>query len=252
MDRTPLALLAGILGGVGGALAVRYAVPAPAPAATVAPAPADDPGLKEVKDQLAEVRRLLEGREAASLAAATDAKAAARLGSSAGGTLTVPQAEAIARAAAEKAAEAVATRLATEGAAKPVARAEKKRVPLAEISRDIGLSAAQETEIRDAYRDATEKFLKVFAEPDGDVEALRRELTEAKGNKAKGQALVMKHMPKLFTKMGDVMAIQAERDARIEKALGSEENQAKFHQVRVEEEDPFGLDGSVSVGATVR
>ena len=56
MDRIALALLAGIVGGAAGALAVRFVAP-PSRAASDAPS-ADDQGLRELKDQVAEIRRL--------------------------------------------------------------------------------------------------------------------------------------------------------------------------------------------------
>jgi hypothetical protein len=261
MVRVALGLVAGLLGGVGGALAVRGLAPCET---EVAPAPGGD-RVDRLLDAVAAIQRRLDAAGPAPLAASSPAAggggapslaAASSLASGApsagpgaayaagGGDL-----EALVSRAAEKAAEAV---LARQGEAKAAAdrEAEKKPATLAQVAHDLGLSASQETEIREAYRDSTERMLRLVAEPDGDPEALRRELLEARGNQAKRTALMLKHMPKVMGKLPDFMGIQAERESRIHKALGSEENVAKYGRYEVAEEDPFGFSGTrVSVGA---
>lgn len=142
---------------------------------------------------------------------------------------------------------ALERRAEAERAAKAEAEKPKIRRPLAEVARELGLSPAQESEVRAAYRNAVDRMLKVLAEPESDAETLRRELDDARGDRGKGMAVVARHMPKFLSKIGDVMAIQAERDQRIHAALGPEHVES-WVRYRVEEEDPFGLSGDVSVG----
>ena len=259
MDRVALALVAGILGGAAGALAVRFVAP-PSRAPSDAPA-TDDPSLHDLKDQVAEIRRLLDGPALASLserksggrpAGAAPAGGLAEDGASSGsGAPKTSYSSDEVKAIAERAAEAVLEKRAEKEAA--AKEPPKKRAPLSEVARDLNLSAGQETEIREAYREATDKFLKAMAEPDSDAETLRRELADTKGNKAKQSGLMIKYLPKMLSKFPEMMAIQGERDARVEKALGSPENHAKFQKYKIEEEDPFGLEGAdMNIGVTTK
>jgi hypothetical protein len=125
---------------------------------------------------------------------------------------------------------------------KETAKAEaRKKATLAEASRELALSASQENEIRAAYTEATEKYLKLFAEPEQTPDELRRELETIKNDPAKKQALVIKLMPKMMTKLGDVMAVEATKEARVHKAVGPEKLPA-FQKFKIAEEDPFGFD----------
>lgn len=169
---------------------------------------------------------------------------------------TAPAADGLPSAAASSAwesavARAVETaferRAEAERAAKAEAEQPKARRPLADVARELALSSSQEAEIRGAYRDAVERMLKVLAEPESDAETLRRELEDARGDRGKGVAVMARYMPKFLTKLGDVMAIQAERDQRIQSALGPEQAR-KWPGYRIAEEDPFELGGDVSVG----
>jgi uncharacterized protein (DUF2126 family) len=116
----------------------------------------------------------------------------------------------------------------------------KKRVTIAEAARELNLTTAQEEEIREAYKHATDRMLKAFAEPEQTPEELRKELEEAKGDPGRRAAITMKFLPKMLGKLGDVMAIQTERDAKVRKAVGKE-NMAKLRTYRLAEDDEFGL-----------
>ena len=62
-------------------------------------------------------------------------------------------------------------------------------------------------------------------------------------------------MPKLMTKLGDVMAIETEKEARIAKAVGKEKMPA-YRKFKIAEDDPFGFDDDdgddmgLSIGVT--
>jgi hypothetical protein len=251
-----LALLLGLLAGVAGGVAAAYVRPSRGDAA----APGSDAhALAEVREAIAALERRISA--APGLAAGTapppaaapsaGAPPAAGLPRPAGAPDARPTADLL-REVAERAAEAVLERQAAKE--KEVAKAaEKKKATLAEIAREMGLSAAQENELRAAYADATEKYLKVFAEPETTPDALRAELEAARTNPAKKTELMVKYMPKMLAKIGDVAAIEMERDARVRKAVG-DEKMAAFRRFKVAEEDPFGLDddddGGISIGVT--
>lgn len=255
MERSGVAIVAGVLGGVGAGLAVRFAVPPPA----AAPAGPEAATSREVAEQLAEIRRLLDrpppatpsprapvppsapglaGVAKDALAGSGDAASPAR-----------PLSPADLQALAERAADAALERRAQKEkeASKPPATS---RLPLSEIAREIGLSSSQETELRETYRSRTDRYLKLLAAPDGDPEAVRRELTDAKGDPDQIEAVKLKYVPRLLGKLADVAAIEAETAGRVSKTLGSKEAVAKYKKFTPEEQDPFGLEANVKVSSS--
>ena len=113
-------------------------------------------------------------------------------------------------------------------------------MPLAEAARELNLSGSQEDAVRRAYEEATEEFLDVMAKPETDAATLRRELEDAKEDPAKQMNLMTKHLPKLLTKLGDFMAIEARREEKIRKAVGADAAR-RLKAYDLAEEDPFGL-----------
>jgi DnaJ-domain-containing protein 1 len=249
MSRFLVPFVAALLGASAGTYAVLRFAPPTSPAAPAAGEAAAD---GDVKAELAAIRRWLErpgsvrapGTLAASPTAATGAGAAPAGTADGSRPLTTADLE----AAVAKAVEATLDeRAEADKAAAAAEKAPKPRKTLAEVARELNLSSAQEDAVRQAYREAGDRLLKVMAEPESDAETLRRELEAAKGDQGKTMGLVTKYMPKFITKLGDVMSIQAERDEKIRKAVG-DENVQRLDGYRIEEEDPFGLDGDVSVG----
>jgi hypothetical protein len=251
MDRWLIALLAGLAGGAGGALAVRLLTDGRPEAA----AASDDGVLRDVRDRLVAIEARL-ARPKASLADAGDpARGGAGPGggpsvgpgtTSSGDVVSIARAdlEAMAERAAEVALEKNA-KTRKEAAAEPV----KKRVSLADASRELQLTGAQEDELRRFYAEQTDKYLKLFAEPEGDAESLRRELDAAKDDAAKKAAIATRLIPKMFTKLGDVMALEVEKNARMTKIVGAEKA-AKLERYDVVEEDPWGIGQAFTVGTT--
>jgi hypothetical protein len=257
MDRWATAVVAGLLGGIGGGLAVRFAVPPPAGSPGAAPESAL--ASREVAEQVAEIRRLLDRPPAASLSprtgggTASEAAPGSTLGGSAAGdspaavvpgsprSLSAADLQALADRAAETALERQAQR--EKDAWKPGT----PRMALSDIAREIGLSSSQESELREMYRSRTERYLKLLAAPDGDPEAVRRELTEAKGDPDLVEAVKAKYIPKFLSKLGEVATIEAETAVRVNAVLGSKEAVAKYKKFTPEENDPFGLEANVSV-----
>lgn len=250
MSRFALPFVAALLGAAAGTFAVQRFAPAP-PSASPAAGDAATDG--DVKAELAAIRRWLErpgaiGAPATLAASPSGAAAPGARPPGAGPEDARPLTSADLEAAVAKAFEATLEKRAeADKAAAAAGKTPKPRKPLAEVARELNLSSAQEDEVRQAYRDATDRLLKVMAEPETDAESLRRELEAAKGDQGKTMGLVTKYMPKFITKLGDVMSIQMERDAKIRKAVGNDAA-GKLEGYRIEEEDPFGLDGDVSVG----
>ena len=255
MAQPLVVFLAGLLGGgLGAAAALKWMPPAHG-APEVTP---ENRGLDEVKEQLAELRKLLDrpGLAAAPAAAARPAHSAtageaAATGSGPGkpGAPLPPMTAADLSALIEEAATKAMEKREVANAAKQEAAEPVKRVPLSQAARELGLTAAQETDVRQAYADSVESFLKVIAEPESDVETLRREMIAAKDDPAKKAEITGKMLPKLFTKLGDVMKIEADRTRKINTAIGAE-NAKKLKGMKLEEEDPFGLDENISVGVS--
>lgn len=253
MSRFAVPFVAALLGGAAGTFAVQRLAP---PTTTSAPAAGDAATDGDVKAELAAIRRWLErpgaigapGTLAATPGPAGGAAAGAHGAGSGAADGARPLTSADLEAAVAKAVEATLEKRAeADKAAAAAEKAPKPRKSLAEVARELNLSSAQEDAVRQAYREAGDRLLKVMAEPESDADTLRRELEAAKGDQGKTMGLVTKYMPKFITKLGDVMSIQAERDEKIRKAVG-DDNAHRLDDFRIEEEDPFGLDGNVSVG----
>jgi hypothetical protein len=242
MDRFLLPLLGALLGAAGGVFAARALSPDPSVAPT-----SEARGSDDLHAQVAEIRRLLDRPTLATAPATPGGPATAAASGEIKAESHAVSPEMVALLAG-KLAEEMERRRADGEKAQAKAQADRqRRVSLAEAARELELTSAQETEVRLAHEAAVEKLLKLFAEPESDAETLRRELLAAKGDPAKKRALVTKQMPKLMTKLGDVMAIEAERQARISEAVGPEKA-GKLEDYNLEEEDPFELGTNVSVG----
>jgi hypothetical protein len=129
----------------------------------------------------------------------------------------------------------------------------RKRTSLADAARELELSAAQEDELRRIYEDSQNRFFKLMAEPDGDPEDVKREVMEASKTPGGGMKLVGKYMPKMLSKMGDVMAIEADRQAAITKTVGPEKARKLERDYSIEEDDILGMrgGGGMSFGVEV-
>lgn len=254
MGQALVTFVAGLLGAGLGAVAATRWIPG-GRGGPQAPAAAEAASLDDVRDQLRELRTIVDRpRELATPSASTALRAGSTTGpGSDAGALAAGAPSAALAEAIEKAVAAGIDRARKEdpGAFGPPKAEPRKKVSLAEVARELALSSAQEDDIRRAYAEATDKFLKLVAEPESTPDALRRELEEVKSDPGRRAALTMKYIPKVLGKLGDFMAIQADRDAKVHKALGKD-NVLKYEKYRVAEEDPFGLDGDgFTVGTTV-
>ena len=121
----------------------------------------------------------------------------------------------------------------------------KPKMTLAEAAVEIGLTAQEEDDLRQIYTDVEEEMLKIIAKPDGDVEEIRRDIEEARGKPGGGISLMTKYMPKLMTNLGDFIALQATTESKIRKAIGKDKHDA-LEKIDVKESHPFGLGGDMS------
>jgi hypothetical protein len=252
VERILLALVAGALGGAAGAVTVGL-VQDRSPATIATPAPTADAPWKDLADRLARI-------EAALPPLRVDPASG---GPSLAGAGEAPSGEAVASAAQEARWQKVEERIAAaveravwraeeRGAEKAAAPREerRKRATLAEVGKEIGLSRAEEDELRRIYDDTFQRFLEIVAEPDGDVEAIRRDLESASKSEA-GRMVVMKYVPKILPKIGDMMALQAERESRVAVVLGPERVE-RYRRFDVVEADPYGLSGGFRMEARAR
>jgi len=128
----------------------------------------------------------------------------------------------------------------------------KKKVTLAEAAVELELSGRQEDELRRIYDDSERRMLALLAGPDGDPEEVRREIQEAAKSPAGAGTIIGKYAPRLISNLGEVMTIQAEREASIAKSLGPEKTKQLASGYEVEEGSFLGLGGGrMNFGASV-
>ncbi len=119
-------------------------------------------------------------------------------------------------------------------------RGGKKRVSLKDAASAIGLSAQEEDEVARIYEDSMNRFMKLAAGPDGDIEDVKRDLANAQKNPMGGRTLMMKYMPNMMKNMGELMTIQADRETAINKAIGPEKARRLNSEFDVKEGNPLG------------
>lgn len=131
-----------------------------------------------------------------------------------------------------------------EGGSSPRTRRRgKKRLSLRDAAEEIGLSGSEEDELRRIYDDSMNRFMKLAAGKDGDVEDVKRDLEAAKKNPAAARGLFMKYVPNMMSNMGELMTIQAEREAAVVKAIGPEKAKKLNDEFDVIEANPIGGGG---------
>ena len=130
----------------------------------------------------------------------------------------------------------------------PAAPRRRKRMPLADVAREIGLSAREEDDLRRIYAESENKMYELFAKPDGDVQQVKRDLETFKTDKAARPKLVGKYMPKMIQNMGEMMAIEQEKNDRIVQTVGPERAD-ELSRYDIEEANPFDMNAEMRVEA---
>lgn len=128
----------------------------------------------------------------------------------------------------------------------------RKRVSLADAARELELTAQQEDELRRIFEDNQRRFFKLMAGPAGDPEEVKREVMDAVKT-GSVQKLMPKYVPKVMSNIGELMAIQADRETAVQKTLGPEKARRFNNDYSVEEDDILGMrGGGMRFGAEVR
>lgn len=245
-----LVLALGLLGGVAGALGTSWLVKGTTEGGGGSAVARGDADLALRLERLearlgAEAGPLLAGRGAEPAAGASEALPSAALSPVAEAALVqrlTPQVEAIA-------ARKVEALQKEKEQAQEQKDAPKPAVTLAEAAAKIGLSAREEDALRQVYRDYEERMLKIVAGEDGDLAELQRDLETAKTDEGARPKLMQKYLPRVLPKLGEVMALEFEKQARIQEALG--EKASRLDEFDIQESHPFGIGGSMRVEANV-
>ena len=226
MDRWIVALVVGLLGGAGGALAVRVLFPE-----STAAQHADlgsggsDARLERIEKALAELSARGPLLEASPGAAGRAARGSGEASTALGLALAGPEGEAFKKALREELGAALEqhagkVRAVGEEAARAAKAKEpaKKRVSLADASREIGMTAQEEESLRRIYAESQDKMMRLAAGEGGDVEAVRRDVEEAKRDPKKRNTVMMKYMPRMLPKIGEFMQIQVDQQTAVQEA----------------------------------
>jgi hypothetical protein len=246
-----LVLALGLLGGVAGALGTNWLVKGTAEGGGGSALARGDADLALRLERLEarlgpEAGPLLAGRVAEPAAGTPEALPSAALSPGAEAALVerlTPQVEAIAARKVEALQKEREKAQEQQDAGRPA-------VTLAEAAARIGLSANEEDALRQIYRDYEERMLKIVAGEDGDLAELQRDLETAKADEAARPKLMQKYLPRVLPKLGEVMALEFEKQARIEEALG--EKAQRLEEFDIEESHPFGIGGSMRVEASAQ
>lgn len=264
MERFLFGLVAGLLGGAGGSLAVHLLLPrGDAPVAleadaglaqrldrierALAPERGAGPTLSaRPEDTLTARLERIEGLLASARAPVAGPSTAASL---ADPSLADPATVAALRRAVGEELEARLGALKEAATKEKPAEPKKKRTTLAEAAKEVDLSTAEEAELRKIYADHQEKTLKLVAGPDGDVEGVRRDLEEAKRDPKKRSTVMMKYMPRLMPKLGEFMTLEIEKQTAIQTAVGPDKAGRLESGFNLVEDNPLGGDEDFQIEA---
>jgi hypothetical protein len=246
MERWFPALLVGLLGGAGGALAVHLLLPGRGGSESAA----------ETDGTLATQLARVESAVQALAARGPTLEAAAAKASAADAASQAEHVATLRKAVREELATVLDQRLdkLKEAGGEGAARAgrggpERKRATLAEAAPDLGLTRAEEDELRRIYGESQEKMMRLAAGEGGDVEAVRRDVEDAKRDPKKRQPLLFKYMPKMLPNLGEFMQVTMEQEAAVVAAVGQERAERIQREFDLVEANPIGVGGEMRVNA---
>ncbi|MFM8386586.1 MAG: hypothetical protein ACKOCB_07220 [Planctomycetia bacterium] len=252
MDRWASLVLVGVLAGASTAVVARLVAPT-APTLESTADPQVDARLARIEAALAALAQRgpwLDGRGAAPAGEAAGPAPAA--GTPPEGALSESFRSAL-RAELGKALESHATALREAGelaakAGTPSAPA-KRRAGLAEAARELQMSADEEEMLRGIYAGTHEKMLRLLAKDDTEIESIRTEMEEATRDPKRRPAVIMKYMPRMLPRLGEVIGVQMEQKAAVESVLGSDRAARLERDFDLVEANPLGggIEGDVRV-----
>lgn len=252
MQQATIAILLGLLAGFGGgALAVQ--ILGPGGAATAADGGPDTAG-RDLAARIQVLEDRLEIERATLRGSAPGTVGSAAPGATVPGNVLSPETrDALVQELAEKVGEHLDERIEKKieeaaGEADPMARLRepKPRVSLAEAAEELGLSAAEEDDLRQIFTQHEERMLKMLAGKDGDPEEVRRDLARAAEDESTRPELMQKYMPRVVGNLAQVMKIETTKHMDINKAIGPEKA-GKLRGMNVAEADSFGFRGSMRI-----
>lgn len=121
----------------------------------------------------------------------------------------------------------------------------RPRKDLAEVAREVGLSASEEDELRRIYADSQNKLFAMMAGPDGDVEQVRQDFEAFRNDETKRPQLMQRYMPKFFSNIGGMMQVRTEQQQAIVNTVG-EDKAAELQGFDIVEANPMGMDLNMS------
>lgn len=124
----------------------------------------------------------------------------------------------------------------------------KPRKDLAEVAREIGLSAGEEDQLRRIYADSQDKLFEMMAQPGGDVEQVKRDFEAFKNDETQRPQLMGKYMPKFISNIGSLMQVRADQEQAIVDTVG-DERAAELQGYDITEANPMGMDLNMSASA---
>ncbi len=123
-----------------------------------------------------------------------------------------------------------------------VGGAKKKSMTLAEAAAELELSSAEEESVRRIAKETTDKFFEVLANEDETADDIRREFDEAKNDEKKKSAVRLKYLGRLLPKMGELITLGMTYDSKMQKAVGAAKAKKLEDGYELTDLDPYGLE----------
>lgn len=243
MNQTALALLVGLLAGVGGALGVQLATgggDGPAPGLETASL-----DLSDIEARLARIESALGQRDLQSSPALAGAGTASPSDGARIEEIVAQLEERLKPALQESVKASVKEAIEESGDAldeAAVDEPEKKKRTLAEVAAELNLTAAEEDAVRRIAAETTEEFLKLLTDENTTVDDLKREFEGAKGDPGKQAALGMKYMGKMLGNLGGLITVGLNHERKMVEAIGQERADRMDEEFEVTDLDPLQLE----------
>ncbi len=81
---------------------------------------------------------------------------------------------------------------------------QKKVMPFAEVAAELGLSAEEEAGVRRLTNELVEGVFEILAGDDGDIEAIKQDFLDAKGDKDAQRKLMGKYIAPAMNRLGEL------------------------------------------------
>lgn len=249
MNRTSMAILVGLLAGIGGGLATHFVVGQDKGAVeTTLPG-----GSADLSGVIARLDRIESAMGRTQLKVDPELRGSGHIAAAA--NATDAQLDALASRLEERLMPAVQESVKTS-VEKALSResdgvsmvmgdlgsAKKKRVTLAEAAAELELSSDEEESVRRIAKETTNKFFDVLANEDETGDDVRREFEEAKNDEKKRDTVRAKYLGRIVPKIGELMTLGMTHDSKMKKAVGAEKAKKLDDGYQLTDLDPYGLE----------